>query len=162
MMDTLTIFLAIWGAVTGTIATIVSVILAVREFGKDSYQIRIKDNISGNDPFWLTSDSKSESYVVSSILNIGFRPVQIQSVYLTSDRGKYWRCDGRMEKADFPKTLAEGDSIKVYFAVSIIRDELRQIRNPRLKLVLYIEDGKGKKHKHFIDEIVTGEIIRLG
>jgi len=160
--DSITLFLAIWGAVLGTIGAVVSVILAVRQFGKDKYKIKISADFSSKNPSWLTKDKYLENYIVLNILNIGFRPVQIKSVYLTTNNSKIWLCFGKVENNTFPKTLAESEYVDVYFPVVDIREEFRSISSPKIKLIAIIKDGEGKQHKYSVPELVTGEIKRLG
>lgn len=160
--NSITLFLEILGAILGVIGTTVTVILAVRQFGKDKYKIKISADFSSKNPSWLTKDKYLESYVVLNILNTGFRPMQIRSVYLTSNKSRGWTCVGKVEEDTFPKILAESEHVDVYFSVVDIRREFRSISSPKIKLIAYIKDGEGKQHKHSLPELVTGEIIRLG
>ena len=102
--DLMTTTLAIWGACLGTIGTIISVVLAIREFKKDSHQIRISIDVSKNDPFWIISGMETKSYLVASVLNVGFRPTNVKTVTLISSDGIKIE-NGRLIKGEFPLIL---------------------------------------------------------
>jgi hypothetical protein len=144
MTDATTFFLAIWGAVLGTIGTLVSVILAVREFRKDRHQVKISADVSKNDPFWLVSGMETKTYVVISVLNAGFRPIQIKTVLLSLSDGKTID-NGRLSQNELPQILEESQSLDVYFELSELRKAIAS-RKVFLKAG-YAFDAVGNKWK---------------
>lgn len=158
MTDSMTSFLAIWGAVLGTIGAVVSVVLAVREFSKDKHQIKIQSSFCGEDPFWLIMGTGSENYVVINVVNIGFRPIQIKSVSLVLSDGKRIG-DGKIIKDSLPKILEESQSIEVYFPVSVLRNELEE-KKLKIKSALVV-DIKGYNWKYRIPKSFINEHLTL-
>jgi len=119
----MTTILAIWGACLGTIGTIISVILAVREIRKDSHQVRISVDVSNNDPFWIISGMGTKTYVVVTVLNAGFRPAQIKTVLLVLSDDKTI-AGGKLIKDELPQILEESQSVDVYFELSELHKEI--------------------------------------
>jgi hypothetical protein len=154
--ETTTTF-AIWGAVTGTIATIVSVILAIREFRKDKHTILIQAEYSKEDPFWTMSGITNETYLVLNALNTGFRPVQIKSAYMTLGNGVKIE-GGRLRELDFPKKLAESESVDIYFAISEIK-KIMTTQKAQIKFA-FVMDGKGSKYKYRIPKSLITEHLK--
>jgi hypothetical protein len=146
-LDSITLVIAVWGACLGTIGTIISLVLAVREFRRDRTQIRINVEISNNDPFWLITGTETKTYIVVSVLNAGFRPSQVKFVLLGLSNGKTIN-NGKLIKDELPKILIESQSLDVYFDVSELR-KLITSRNVTLKFA-HVFDAAGNKWKYRI------------
>lgn len=149
MANSLTTFLAIWGAVLGTIGTVVSIILAIREFKKDRHNLTIQADFSSGDLF----EDGYSSYVVVSVLNTGFRPVLIRSVKIFPNYRQ-----GRMKNNEtLPQTLVEGRCLEIYFET----DGLRKVPAEYIQygITATVEDGQGTEHKYIFPKRMV-EIIR--
>jgi len=158
MNDSMTSFLAVWGAATGTIATIVSVILAIHEFVKDKHKILIEIRYLKDDPFWVMSGITNETYLVLNIGNTGFCPIQIKSAYLTLGNGAKIE-GGRLRELDFLKKLEESEFVDVYFAISEIK-KMTAAQKTQIKFA-YVVDGKGSKYKYHIPKSLITEHLTL-
>jgi hypothetical protein len=121
--EAFTFLIAIWGALLGTIGTVISVTLAIREFRKDHPRAKASVCLSKQDPFWLISGMPEKKYVVVSVLNTGFRSFRISSVVLELSNGTLVD-KGRLVKDELPQVLDENQSLDVYFDVSDIREAI--------------------------------------
>lgn len=140
----LTEFLAIWGSVLGTIGTVISIILAINIFKKDSRKIKIKTTIIDQDPFWIMAtnrDSENTKFLVVDIYNSGYRPILIEkALILKFDDSIIDK--GRLIEESFPYSLKENEKISIYFDVSdeSIYDKCKN----SVKVKLNIFDSNGK------------------
>jgi hypothetical protein len=153
--DSITLFLAIWGAFLGTVGAIISISLAVKEFKKDKHKIDIQAIYTSKDPFWTDLDSRPETYIIIRILNIGVRPIQITEAYLVLDNGK--RVENYQTlKTPLPQKLEESEITDLYFAVFEINSRINLIEKRRT-IWAYIVDGKGNKYKYrFPKSLIEG------
>jgi len=147
MANSLTTFLAIWGAILGTIGTIVSVSLAIREFRKDHHKLKIQADFCGS-PF---QDGKQ--YVVVSVLNTGFRPIQIRSVDVHGYLG-----EKKMKDRALPMTLSEGTHLEVFFEIPAIRSGIHTYGWK--EAIAVVEDGENRRYEYAFHKHMTEIILK--
>lgn len=164
LMFDITTFLAIWGAVLGTLGTIVSGILAIREFRKDRRVIHIQISLTKDDYFWIISsgrdnqaDNSSPKYIVVNVYNNGFRPVQIKAICLVMVEGERLNQIKFLDNKTLPINLAENESIDAYFPTEDVMPALRSDKD-RLKSVEVL-DALGKTWTMNIPHPITTEIL---
>lgn len=163
-MFDLTTFLAIWGAVLGTIGTIVSGILAIREFRKDRRFIHIQISLTKDDYFWCIiserenqTDNSPPKFIVVNLYNNGFRPVQIKSICLVMVEGVRINQIKFLDNKTLPINLAENESIDAYFPTEDVMTALRS-KKDRLKSVEVL-DALGKTWTMKIPHAITTDIL---
>ena len=153
--DSITLFLAVWGAFLGTVGTIISIALAVKEFRKDKHKIDIQAIYTPQDPFWTDQNLHPESYIIIRILNVGIRPIQITSVYLILDNGKRVE-DYQTLKTSLPQKLEESEITDLYFAIYEIEKKIN-LTEKRRTIWAYVVDGKGIRYKYrFPKSLIDG------
>ena len=125
--ESITFLIAIWGAVLGTIGTIISLILLIREIRKDQRNLKISVALTKENPFWLIADSRDivtekslPKYIVVTIYNNGFRPIQIKQIILEMLTGVIIRNCRFKENIQFPISLNENQTIEAFFGVEDI------------------------------------------
>ena len=162
-IDKMTIFLAIWGAALGTIGTIISVILAVREFRKDQRHLVIHTSLTKENPFWLAGGSEDRvidnslpNYIVVHIYNNGFRPIQIKSIHLKMLAGGIIK-DSKFIKEIPPISLAENESVDAYFDIGDFFSVVTASKDYLNRVI--ITDSTGKQWNARIPKSITSEIL---
>jgi hypothetical protein len=133
-----TLVLAIWGAVLGTIGTIVSVTLAVKEMRKDKLQIKISCSLTDVPRYVSTFKEQErteprEKQITISVLNIGFRPVLINNVGLALSDGVIVSNEIASNLNILPIKLLESDTLDIHFYLS------------GLGKIISVEDAKALK-----------------
>ncbi|MCX6068006.1 MAG: hypothetical protein NT121_20010 [Chloroflexi bacterium] len=149
--SSITTFLAVWGAILGTIGTVISLILVRRDMHKDHHQIQISMEISKNDPFWVIDGMDRKSYLIVIVHNSGFRPTQVRTVRILLSDGKFVNI-GKMTKGDFPQLLEESMSVDVYFDLSELREAIKS-STVYLKSII-VSDATGNSWKRSVPKTI--------
>ncbi|HQF62365.1 MAG TPA: hypothetical protein PLT26_07660 [Anaerolineaceae bacterium] len=122
-------FLVMWGAVTGSIGTVISVILAIWTIRKDRRLLKIRYRLTKENPSWLMSDSGDEiddtdiKYVVINIYNNGFRSILVTDISLKMSDGQIIKhChlmnNSKSVTTPLPINLSENQNIDAYFDIT--------------------------------------------
>jgi hypothetical protein len=110
--DSYTLLIAVYGALLGTIGTILSIVLAIREFRKDKRSVRVECNMS----LGPTSTGEVLQFVSINAVNTGHRPVEVTTAGLLLNDGNLMiQPQSIMGALPLPKKLEDGESITIYF-----------------------------------------------
>ena len=160
--ELITTILAIWGAVLGTIGTIISVILAFREIRKDQRNLKVQISLTEENPFWLVggsdnhTDNSLPKHIVVNIYNNGFRSIQIKKIYLKMLGGE--TIDScKFIKNSLPINLAENQTVDAYFDVGNVFPAIKSSKDGLCKV--FILDMNGKRWDINIPKSITTKIL---
>ena len=162
MNSELTSFLAIWGAVLGTIGAIISVILAIREIRKDQRKLKVQISLTEEDPFWLVTGSNKDTdnslptHIVVNVYNNGFRSIQIKKIYLKMLGGETIE-NCKFINNSLPINLAENQTVDAFFDIGGFFTAVRS-SNDHLSKVIVL-DMDGKKWDFIIPQSITTKIL---
>jgi len=160
--ELITTILAIWGAVLGTIGTIISIILAAREIHKDQRILKVQISLTAENPFWVVAgsdnaaDNSLPKHIVVNVYNNGFRSIHIKKIYLKMLEGESIdNC--KFIKKSLPFNLDENQAVDAFFDIGDVFPTIRSSKDHLSKV--FVIDMNGKKWNFNIPKSITTEIL---
>ena len=146
-------WIAIYGAILSTI-------LAIRQFLKSRYKIKVTCNLSfttkpnDNRPWWL---------VDIKIINTGYRPVTIKGAELLLENGEsFVQIENTLGfgcvATELPKKINDGDSIQIYFDYLQVKETLDNFQPPVFLDHVLVYDAEGNRYTGKLPKSLKGKL----
>jgi hypothetical protein len=137
--EQITLLIAAYGAVLGTVATGISVVLALKELRKEKRSVRVTCSMALVPPpagdVW--------EFVSVKAVNTGHRPVQITSAGLFMNDGNlFFQVRSNMGVLPLPKKLEDGDSVQIFFDYSEVEKAAKQHKTVFTRALVCDAEGK--------------------
>ena len=145
MSDSLTLLVALYAAILSTV-------LAVREIRKDKRQIRVTCRMA------LATAPTRDIWDLVEIhaVNVGHRPVQITSAWLSMSNGyQFTQLRSNMGPIPLPKKIDDSDSVSIYFDYPEVEKALREQKKPNVVFTsAFVRDAGGNVYKSKLPRVL--------
>lgn len=148
LQENVTGLLALYGAILGTISTVISVVLAVNELNKSRRAIQVYSGMKDIPPVLVfeSSQGSSSDGVFVKVLNNGPRPIEVTLVGLTIGDGRVMTHEKSDTSAGFPKKLEFAESVELVFACWQMEELLKDAKRGALFTSALAIDAEGRKY----------------
>ncbi len=153
MTPEITVYIALYGAILGTLGFVVSLILAINELGKSKPKIRVSlHHARLTDP----DGKSSEPLIGVDVVNEGNHSVRLSSCgWLRKD--KYKDVILNLYRVNFPFTLEPGRRLNIFLAVRWYRDN----GDMGLRYAFFVQDETSKTWRAKISRKIRREWMNL-
>jgi len=145
-----TLAIAIWGAVTGSLASVVTLLAYRRD--------RAHLVVTCSNSVIFNSTWSSGPLVAIDAVNTGRRPIRVESAGFIAEGSPREELATFGDLQTFPKTLTEGEKVSVQVKLESLYEQSIGVGKGR-PTIAYYRDSTGRLHKTKVPETVLARVV---